>query len=89
MTYPVGLLTYDEYVLAGRTTGYLNTGTEWWTLTPYAYVASVSGSQARNYVGTSYYAVGTSKGVRPAIVLKYGAKRTSGSGTTSDPFVVS
>ena len=89
LTYPVGLLTYDEYVLAGRTTGYLNTGTEWWTLTPYAYVASVSGSQARNYVGTSYYAVGTSKGVRPAIVLKYGAKRTSGSGTTSDPFVVS
>ena len=89
LTYPVGLLTYDEYVLAGRTTGYLNSGSEWWTLTPYAYVASVSGSQARNYVGTSYYAVGTSKGVRPAIVLKYGAKRTSGSGTTSDPFVVS
>ena len=89
LTYPVGLLTYDEYVLAGRTTGYLNTGTEWWTLTPYAYVASASGSEARNYVGTSYYAVGTSKGVRPAIVLKYGAKRTSGSGTTSDPFVVS
>ncbi len=88
LTYPVGLLTYDEYVLAGRTTGYLNSGSEWWTLTPYAYVASVSGSQARNYVGTSYYAVGTSKGVRPAIVLKYGAKRTSGSGTTSDPFVV-
>ena len=90
LTYPVGLLTYDEYILAGRTTGYLNSGSEWWTLTPYAFIGThpLYTTGAYNLVGESNYIVSTSKGVRPAIVLKYGAMRTSGTGTTSDPFVV-
>ena len=88
LTYPVGLLTYDEYILAGKTTGYLNSGSPWWTLTPSAYDKGEVG--AWNYISTNATAdkVTTSYSVRPAIVLKYGIKMTSGSGTTADPFIV-
>ena len=88
LTYPVGLLTYDEWILAGRTVGYLNSGSTWWTMTPRNYQASVSGSTTYNYTSSSSSSVTTSYGVRPSIVLS-STSFTSGTGTVGDPFVVS
>ena len=94
LTYPVGLLTYDEYILAGSTSGYLNSGSTWWTMTPNYFSATVTAYEARNYVGTTATAVDNSRAVRPAIVLKYGAEitgtysSTAGYGTSSKPYVI-
>ena len=88
LTYPIGLLTADEYVLAGSGNSYLNTGQTYWTMSPYrfdssyAYVFLVNsnGNLIYDYVINSY-------GVRPVINLK-SAIAISGSGTTGDPFKV-
>ena len=88
LTYPVGLLTYDEWILAGRTVGYLNSGSTWWTMTPRNYQANAAGSTTYNYTSSSSSSVTTSYGVRPSIVLS-STSFTSGTGTVGDPFVVS
>ncbi len=88
LTYPVGLLTYDEWILAGRTVGYLNSGSTWWTMTPVSYEGAGTGAYVKQSLGYDG-GVTTSYGVRPSIVLKSGTMRISGTGTASDPFVVS
>ena len=88
LTYPIGLLTADEYVLAGSENSYLDVGINYWTMSPYwyysgdAYVFRVDSSG--DLGGWNVY--GTN-GVRPVINLK-SAIAISGSGTTSDPFKV-
>ena len=91
---PIGLITADEVAFAGgvyMTTNqsyYLYTGSAYWTMSPsyfygsYAYVFSVNsdGNLYFNYVFNS-------SGVRPVINLKSDTQFT-GSGTSSDPFVV-
>ena len=90
LTYPIGLLTADEYVLAGSGNSYLDVGINYWTMSPnrfaggYAnvYYVSSSGRLSDIVVSRSSY------GVRPVINLK-SAIAISGSGTTGDPYTLS
>ncbi len=92
---PIGLITSDEAVMAGaswssgNSSYYLYTGQNYWTMSPYdfssdggAYVFYVysNGQLNGNWVTSTY-------GVRPVINLSADVKVT-GSGTSSDPFVV-
>ena len=84
----VGLLNYYEYVTSYRgassSTGYLNNGLYWWTLTPYSssYVRYV------NYYGDSYDFSPSSDsfGVRPSINLKSSVRIVDGDGTIDNPY---
>ena len=85
----VGLLNYYEYVTSYRgassSTGYLNNGLYWWTLTPYSssYVRYVSDR------GSSYYNNSPSSfsyGVRPSINLKSSVRIVDGDGTIDNPY---
>ncbi len=76
---------FERYAIKG---GSSSTGftTNYWTLTPYStsYVRRVSNNgDANNYSPTTAY------GVRPSINLKSSVMITGGSGTKSDPFVLS
>ena len=100
LQYPIGLVTADEAMLSGLpnsdstdTTSYLYTARLYWTMSPSwyhydrsrgAYVYSVHSSgylESDSIVSSTYY------GVRPVINLHTDVSLT-GSGTTSDPFVV-
>ena len=91
----VGLLTYDEVVYAGgyyaqnNNNYYLYNNTYFWTMSP----AGFSGSYSRVWsVGTTGYIsnnyVSNTNAVRPVIILNADTLAT-GSGTSSDPFVIS
>ena len=97
LTQPIGLISADEAMFAGipwsgsNSNNYLYTGQHYWTMSPYNYDSSNGASvfyvnssgYLRNY-GAVYW---TGYGVRPVINLK-SAIAISGSGTTTDPFVV-
>ena len=96
LTYPVGLITADEVVLAGlpwnsrgyTTTNYLYTGQAYWTMTPYYYYSSNAMMFDVNVQSALYNAdTNTTLGIRPVINLRADVQIT-GSGTTSDPFKV-
>lgn len=85
LTYPVGLLTYPEYRLAGAIS-YLTTGEKWLTMSPALIsssgdVFSISASGYQSTVGTWEEA-----GVRPVVSLKHDIKVKSGDGTVSSPY---
>ena len=91
----VGLLTYDEVVYAGgypysnNNSYYLYNNTYFWTMSP----AGFSGSPSNVwYVGTPGLIdtnnVDYTNAVRPVIILNADTLAT-GSGTSSDPFVIS
>ena len=91
LTYPVGLLTADEIMLAGGTsntnnTYYLYTGKDYWTLSPYRFGPSnfevISSGKLDNF--SLYY----SNGVRPSISLAFSNKVVGGDGTVDDPYIV-
>lgn len=95
LTYPVGLLSTDEIVLAGgwstRNSGYyLYSGQYWWASSPFAF----DGSCARvRYVYSGGDAdvnsgVFVSSGVRPVFNLK-AEVLVQGSGTATDPYRIS
>ena len=90
---PIGLITADEVVMGGlpwsgsTTSNYLYTGQHYWTMSPSGY------PNARVFVVDSggslnFSSVNITRGVRPVINLSADVKVT-GSGTSSDPFVVS
>ena len=95
LTYPVALLTADEVAYAGgvlweeNTSNYLNTGEEYWTMSPFffngsnAYVFAVysDGSLGHYYVGATIVAV-------PAVSLKPEATVKRGTGAYNDPYVI-
>ena len=96
LTYPVGLLTADEIMLAGgkrgtsNSTYYLYTNRAWGSGSPYdfndidAYEFSVLSLGNLNY-----YYVTNAFGVRPAVSLKPGTKFASGgTGISTNPYVV-
>ena len=94
LTYPVGLLAFDEAVLAGGYTlnnynYYLYTGNIYWTMSPnyfngsYAYVRIVD--RVGDVDGGSN--VNRLGGVRPVLSLKSGSL-TQGQGTILDPYTV-
>ena len=92
---PIGLITADEVAYAGgvsvsnNTSYYLYNKAHYWTMSPYNF----NGGRARvfrvdsNGVLNAGYNVALGVGVRPVINLK-SAIAITGSGTTSDPFVV-
>ena len=95
LTYPVGLLSTDEIVLAGGWSAsnsgyYLYSGQYWWASSPvhfdgnYARVRSVDSDGNAN----SYDRVRYSNGVRPVFNLK-AEVLAQGSGTASDPYRIS
>ena len=101
LQYPVGLISADEVAFAGGVYGtnnisyYLYTGSNYWTMTPYE--LEVSGSifsrsyTARNiYVGSSLAKaqVNSSYGVRPVINVKGDIQVTSGTGSSTEPYVL-
>ena len=96
LTYPVGLLTADEIMLAGgrgstsNSTYYLYTNQAWWSGSPHyftSYNASefyVSSADLLNVSVVTY-----ARGVRPAVSLKPGTKFASGgTGISTNPYVV-
>lgn len=92
LTYPIGLLTYDEVSLAGvplsgygYNNSYLKSESDFYLMTPYTINKNACYSQSSGGVEYSI----ANKGVRPAISLKNSVQITSGIGTLSDPYIVS
>ena len=95
LTYPVGMITAEEIAYAGgviwqtNTSYYLYNGVHNWSFSPstfdavgaYEFDLRSSGLFSLNYVYTSC-------GVRPVISLKNGIVLSSGSGTSSSPYIV-
>ena len=87
VTDAVGLLNIYEYTMSYKnarySTGYLNNGLYWWTLTPY----STSGVHTVNYYGGGNdYSPTYSYGSRPSINLKSAVKIIDGDGTSNNPY---
>ena len=89
LTYPVGLLTGDEALLAGAnySPNYLYSGNDMWLLSPASYYGQVSnfrtsGGRLASGLGSDRFAV------RPAVSLIKGTKYIDGDGTADDPYVV-
>ena len=102
LKYPAALLTVDESVFAGsgRYSGnpttygansYLRSGNYFWFLSPAN--RSSNGNASEFYLNSDGYlnssSVNVSYGVRPAISLSHSASITSGSGTATDPWIIS
>ena len=96
LTYPVGLLTMDEVMLAGGNRGsnskyYLYTGQNYRLLSPSSFSNHLAnGSYVDSYGYLDYYNgfVYSSFGVRPSIVLSKGTRYLSGDGTVYYPYVI-
>ena len=82
----VGLISYDEYYLAGTSSSYLNIGQAFWTMTPYS-----TSSAWGVFSGVSAYDNGVTNtfGVRPVINVDSTSTITKGDGTTSNYYVLS
>ena len=98
LTYPVGLITYDELVFAGMDQRHINklswaySTQHYWTMSPSNFVAAW-GCALEWYLNSAGYLdpwwrVDVSLGARPVINLKSDTLITGGIGTSSDPFVV-
>ena len=97
LTYPIGLITYDELVFAGmdgrhiNKLSYIYSNKYYWTMSPSIF--SATGNRAyiwsENNMGYMLeYWIANDLGARPVINLKSDTLITSGIGTSSDPFVV-
>ena len=103
LTYPVGLITLDEVVLAGfntyysnesdykDTTNYLCTNSDYWTFSPVLMYAD--GAARVGYVYSAGYVgvdrVDSASGVRPVVSLISGTLvNSNGDGTSANPYVV-
>ena len=87
VTDAVGLLNIYEYTMSYKnatySTGYLNNGLYWWTLTPY----STSGVHTVNYYGGGNdYSPTYSYGSRPSVNLKSAVEIIDGDGTVDNPY---
>ncbi len=88
LTYPVGLLTADEIMLAGGNANpnsnyYLYTGQGYFSLSPDSYFLG------RGIYGVSSKgALASGGGVRPAVSLAPGIRTSRGDGSTNNPYVI-
>ena len=91
LTYPVGLLSEPEVLLAYRnasySTYYLNTGSWYWLASPNYFDHSSAGGMSMDAT-YEYHYVDATGGVRPAVSLKPGTEYTLGDGSYTKPFVV-
>ena len=87
VTDAVGLLNRYEYTMSYKnatySTGYLNNGLYWWTLTPYN---TSNGCNVKEDGYTKYSSLTNSYGYRPAINLKSTVKIIEGDGTSDNPY---
>ena len=87
VTDAVGLLNTYEYTMsynnATSSTGYLNNGLYWWTLTPYS---DSEVSRIAPYGENDYYNPNILSGCRPAINLKPEIRIVDGDGTSNNPY---
>ena len=74
----VGLMTLDEYNLAGSFNSYLKIGQYQWTMTPYS---SSSAWHVSNYGYADYYSVTSTSGLRAVINVNSDVTITGGNGT--------
>lgn len=98
LTYPVGLITYDEVVFAGIAKNYLNrlswvySTQNYWTMSPSYFSSSEKNSRvfSVNQDGSlGVYSWANSTYVtRPVINLKADVEISGGIGTSNDPFVI-
>ena len=95
LTYPIGLLSTDEIVLAGgwstiNSDYYLYSGQYWWASSPGIFNSSNASVRGVNSDGRANYRndVSGSRGVRPVINLK-AEVLAQGTGTASDPYRIS
>ena len=95
LTYPIGLLTADEIILAGvggnnssTSTYYLYTNDWYWSLSPYCfYTGYAYGFNAKANLGDNR--VPNSNGLRPVVSLRPGTEfESGGNGEATSPFVV-
>ena len=97
LTYPVGLITYDELVFAGMDNRHINklswaySTQRYWTMSPSNFDAAWGIAYERT-LGSSgvldgWYVDG-GLGIRPVINLKSDVKISGGIGTTNDPFII-
>ena len=97
LTYPIGLITIDELMLAGYRNGYVNklaypySGYTYWTMSPYYFGSSSSTANEfilnNDGIALSYWMTG-SYGVRPVVNLNADVEITGGIGTQNEPFIV-
>lgn len=85
----VGLLTYNDYVLANSNNSYLNINKYWWTMNSSKdnkvwYIFSEGGINNASYDANTYY----SFGVRPSINLKADIVYLTGDGTKENPYTI-
>ena len=95
LIYPVGLLTADEYTLAGSGNkgysidAYLHTGQYQWSLSP-SHVSTYAGEfllYSSGALNGNYFVTDT-LGVRPSVSLKPGTYVSGGDGSVSTPYIV-
>ena len=97
LTYPIGLISADEAMLAGIPNGnsgnqnnYLYTGQIYWTMSPYYFHFTYGGAGVFNVSSSGYLSsdwVDNARGVRPVINLK-SAIAITGDGSVDKPFKV-
>ena len=93
LTYPVGLLSVDEVNLSGANmTGnnncYLCTNTFYWLISPNVWFSSSYAGVFSMDFSVSYYFVGNTGGVRPAITIAPSAPLISGDGSKESPYII-
>lgn len=98
LTYPVGLITYDELVYAGMDNRHINklswaySTQHYWTMSPSFFYATSGNANGWGLNSAGYlsywWGVNNGFGARPVINLKSDTLITGGIGTSSDPFVV-
>ena len=93
LTYPVGLLSAPEVLLAYRnansSTYYLKSGNWYWLASPNDFSAFSTNGMGVNFSGSlSHSYVNSARGVRPVVSLKPGTEYTTGDGSYTNPFVV-
>ena len=98
LTYPVGLITYDELVFAGMDKRHINklswaySTQHYWTLSPSLFDATLGTAYDWTLISNGnlnpWWDVTGSFGARPVINLKEDVEISGGLGTVNDPFIV-
>ena len=85
LTYPVGMLTRDELVLAGNESGYLGSSGNWWTMSPHVFDANSAYLKLYTLSGSS--TCNTELGIRPSISIRPEVLVKEGTdGTATNPY---